>query len=63
MAVKNSDGTVTVKTTGAIFRTVSGSGTGRVVQPAYNGFNGGGSSLVFVGFPRRNWRIVSKTER
>lgn len=62
MAVKNPDGTVTVKTTGAIFRTARGSGTGKVVTPAYNGFNGGGGGLV-MGASKLGTRIVSRTER
>ena len=66
MATKNPDGTVVVRTAGALFRYPKGNGLGRVVQPAYNGFNGGGGGLVFTGANgnrRAGWRVVSTTER
>jgi hypothetical protein len=65
MAVRNSDGTVTIKTTGKQFRDSNGS------LPQTRGFNAksisNGGGVVYAGSTQRvgrpGWRIVTKTER
>ncbi len=61
--MKNADGTVVKKTAGQLAQTPRVALGKRVVLPTFNGFNGGGGGLVYVGQPRRGWRIVSATER
>lgn len=61
--MRNADGTVVKKTPGQLAQNPRVSLGKRVILPTFNGFNGGGGGLVWMGAPRRGWRVISRTER
>ncbi len=66
MAQRNWDGTVTLKTRGALASTVVGTSSKKVVTHAFNGYNGGGGGMIFAGVTgnrRIGWRVVGRNER